>query len=133
MAESKQGTSKQAKGGAKGGAKGAAKGASKGASKGAAKGASKGAAKGGAKGGANARGGIAQTVQPDDALAAVVGKTPLTRADLTKKIWDYVKANNLQDTKDRRSINADTKLRPIFGKDQVTMFEMTKLVNQHVR
>jgi chromatin remodeling complex protein RSC6 len=79
-----------------------------------------------------ARGGIAQEVKPDEQLAAVVGKDPLTRANLTKKVWDYIKANNLQDSKDRRSINADAKLRPIFGKDQVTMFEMTKLINQHV-
>ena len=80
-----------------------------------------------------ARGGLAKTVQPDGTLAAVVGSTPLTRADLTKKIWDYIKANNLQDAKDRRAINADAKLRPIFGKDQVSMFEMTKLVNNHVK
>ena len=79
-----------------------------------------------------ARGGIAQEVIPDEQLAAVVGKDPLTRANLTKKVWDYIKANDLQDSKDRRSINADAKLRPIFGKDQVTMFEMTKLINQHV-
>jgi upstream activation factor subunit UAF30 len=80
-----------------------------------------------------ARGGLAKTVQPDESLAAIVGNTPLTRADLTKKIWDYIKANGLQDEKDRRAINADAKLRPIFGKDQVTMFEMTKLVNGHVK
>jgi upstream activation factor subunit UAF30 len=79
------------------------------------------------------RGGIAQQVQPDEQLAAVVGNEPLTRAELTKKIWDYVKSNDLQDAKDRRAINADAKLRPIFGKDQVSMFEMTKLVNQHVK
>jgi chromatin remodeling complex protein RSC6 len=79
-----------------------------------------------------ARGGIAQQVKPDDKLAAVVGDAPLTRADLTKKVWDYIKANNLQDAKDRRAINADAKLKPIFGKDQVSMFEMTKLINQHV-
>ena len=80
-----------------------------------------------------ARGGIAQEVKPDALLAAVVGKEPLTRANLTKKIWDYIKANDLQDKKDRRAINADAKLRPIFGKDQVSMFEMTKLVNGHVK
>jgi chromatin remodeling complex protein RSC6 len=51
---------------------------------------------------------------------------------MTKKIWDYIKKNNLQDSQNRRQINADAKLRPIFGKDQVSMFEMTKLVNQHV-
>jgi chromatin remodeling complex protein RSC6 len=79
-----------------------------------------------------ARGGIAQEVKPDALLAAVVGKDPLTRANLTKKVWDYIKANKLQDSKDRRAINADAKLRPIFGKDQVSMFEMTKLINQHV-
>ena len=79
------------------------------------------------------RGGIAQEVQPDEMLAAVVGKGPLTRAELTKKIWDYIKSNKLQDAKDGRTINADGKLRPIFGKDQVSMFEMTKLVNEHVR
>ena len=78
------------------------------------------------------RGGIAQLVQPDAMLAEVVGKTPITRADLTKKIWDYIKANKLQDEKDRRAINADAKLKPIFGKAQVSMFEMTKLVSQHV-
>jgi len=80
-----------------------------------------------------ARGGIAQTVQPDEKLAAIVGSQPLTRADLTKKMWEYIKANDLQDAKDRRAINADQKLRAIFGKDQVSMFEMTKLVNQHVK
>lgn len=79
------------------------------------------------------RGGIAQKVQPDDKLAPIVGGDPLTRADLTKKIWEYIKANGLQDAKDRRAINADAKLRPIFGKDQVSMFEMTRLVNNHVK
>lgn len=87
----------------------------------------------GGAGAKQARGGIAQKVQPDATLAAVVGNEPLTRADLTKKIWDYIKSNDLQDAKDRRAINADDKLRPIFGKDQVSMFEMTKLVNQHVK
>jgi len=80
-----------------------------------------------------ARGGIAQPVNPSSELAAVVGKGSLTRADLTKKIWDYIKKNDLQDAKNRRMINADDKLKPIFGgKEQVSMFEMTKLVNQHV-
>ncbi|MGH9457630.1 MAG: SWIB/MDM2 domain-containing protein [Thermoanaerobaculia bacterium] len=83
------------------------------------------------KGGAGK--GLAQTVQPDAALAAVVGDEPMPRTEITKRIWDYIKANNLQDAKNRRNINADAKLRPIFGKDQVTMFEMTKLVNQHVK
>lgn len=79
------------------------------------------------------RGGLAKPVKPDAKLAAVVGKDPLPRSELTKKIWDYVKSNNLQDEKNRRMINADDKLRPIFnGQNQVSMFEMTKLVNQHV-
>lgn len=81
-----------------------------------------------------ARGGLATPVQPDQTLANVVGSDPLTRAALTKKVWDYVKANDLQDPNDRRTIRADDKLRPVFdGKDRVSMFEMTKLVNQHVR
>jgi upstream activation factor subunit UAF30 len=80
------------------------------------------------------RGGIAQKVQPDAQLAQVVGGDQLTRADLTKKVWDYIKKNNLQDSQNRRMINADDKLRPIFGgKSQVSMFEMTKLVSQHVK
>ncbi len=83
---------------------------------------------------AKPRGGIAMLVTPSADLAAVVGAAPLTRADLTKKIWVYIKAHQLQDSKDKRSINADAKLKPIFGgKSQVTMFEMTKLVNQHVK
>jgi upstream activation factor subunit UAF30 len=83
---------------------------------------------------AKQRGGIAQKVQPDAQLASVVGSDTLTRADLTKKVWDYIKKHDLQDSQNRRMINADDKLRPIFGgKEQVSMFEMTKLVNQHVK
>lgn len=84
-------------------------------------------------GAGGARGGLTQKVKPDAQLAAVIGSEPVTRAEMTKKIWDYVKKNDLQDSKNRRNINADAKLRPIFGKDQVSMFEMTKLVNQHVK
>jgi upstream activation factor subunit UAF30 len=80
------------------------------------------------------RGGIAQQVKPDAALAEVVGSQPITRADLTKKIWDYIKKNNLQDKNNKRMINADAKLRPVFGgKSQVSMFEMTKLVSRHLK
>ena len=80
------------------------------------------------------RGGISQKVQPDATLSAIVGSEPITRADVTKRIWDYIKSNNLQDSADRRRINADDKLRAIFdGKAQVSMFEMTKLVNQHLK
>ena len=104
--------------------------ANKGAAK---KGGSKSAAKGGVRKTRSAQGGLAKPVTPDSTLAAIVGAQPLTRAELTKKVWDYVKSNNLQDQKDKRSINADDKLKPVFGgKSKVTMFEMTKLVNQHV-
>jgi chromatin remodeling complex protein RSC6 len=72
-------------------------------------------------------------VTPDSALAAVVGSSPLPRTELTKKLWAYIKRNGLQDSKNRRAINADDKLRPVFGgKSQVTMFDMTKMVNKHV-
>ena len=73
-------------------------------------------------------------VTPDAALAAVVGGDPLPRTEITKRIWDYIRTNNLQDPNDKRTIRADAKLRPIFGgKDSVTMFELTKLVNSHVK
>ena len=73
-------------------------------------------------------------VQPDEALAAVVGSEPLPRSELTKKIWDYIKSHGLQDAADKRQINADEKLKVVFGgKEQVSMFEMTKLISQHVK
>jgi chromatin remodeling complex protein RSC6 len=73
-------------------------------------------------------------MQPDDQLSAVVGDRPMPRTEVTKKIWDYIKKNNLQDSKNRRMINADEKLKSVFnGKRQVSMFEMTKLVNQHLK
>jgi upstream activation factor subunit UAF30 len=73
-------------------------------------------------------------VQPDDTLAAVVGSSPLPRTELTKKLWSYIKKNKLQDTKVKTQINADDKLRPVFGgKSKVSMFEMTKLVSRHLR
>ena len=76
---------------------------------------------------------LQKPVTPSKDLAAIVGAEPIPRTQVTKKVWDYIKANNLQDEKDRRSINADDKLEKIFGKKQVTMFEMTKLVNQHLK
>lgn len=70
---------------------------------------------------------------PSPALAAVVGDKPLPRTAITKKIWAYIKKNNLQDAINRRMINADDKLLPVFGgKRQVSMFEMTKLVNKQL-
>ena len=72
-------------------------------------------------------------LQPDADLAAVVGSKPLPRTEVVKKMWAYIKKNNLQDTQNRRMINADDKLKLIFsGKKQVSMFEMTKLVSQHL-
>jgi len=72
-------------------------------------------------------------VTPDDVLAAVVGSKPLPRTELTKKLWVYIKKNNLQDAKVRTQINADDKLKAVFdGKKSVSMFEMTKLVSGHV-
>ncbi len=73
-------------------------------------------------------------VQPDDKLAAVVGSSPLPRTELTKKLWQYIKKNGLQDKKNRRMINADDKLKVVFGgKSQVSMFDMTKLVSKRVK
>lgn len=73
-------------------------------------------------------------VQPDAHLSAVVGNKPIPRTEITKKLWAYIKRNGLQDSKNRRMINADAKLKPVFGgKTKVSMFEMTKLVNKHVK
>ena len=71
---------------------------------------------------------------PSPALAEVVGSKPIPRTEIVKKIWDYIKKNNLQDKKNRRNINADTKLKPLFGnKDQISMFELAKLINKQVK
>ncbi len=78
--------------------------------------------------------GFAKPVQPDEALAAVVGSTPLPRTELTKKLWEYIRTHKLQDPAKKTTINADDKLKAVFdGKAQVTMFEMTKLVSGHVK
>jgi upstream activation factor subunit UAF30 len=75
-----------------------------------------------------------KAMQPDAALSAVVGSNPMPRTEITKKLWAYIKRNNLQDAKERRMINADDKLKPVFnGKSKVSMFEMTKLVNKHLK
>lgn len=70
---------------------------------------------------------------PSATLAAVIGAAAVPRTEVTKKIWEYIKKNNLQDPKNKRNINADAKLRPLFGKDQVTMFELTKIVSTHLK
>jgi upstream activation factor subunit UAF30 len=75
-----------------------------------------------------------KAMTPSGALAAVVGNNPLPRTEVTKKIWDYIKKNKLQDSINRRLINADDKLKQVFGgKRQVSMFEMTKLVSNHLK
>ena len=68
------------------------------------------------------------------ALAEVIGSKPLPRTEIVKKIWDYIKKNNLQDKKNRRMINADAKLKEVFGgKAQISMFELAKIINNHVK
>ena len=75
-----------------------------------------------------------KAMTPSALLAAVIGSTPMPRTEVTKKIWDYIKKNKLQDAINRRLINADEKLRAVFGgKGKVSMFEMTKLVSNHLK
>ena len=88
---------------------------------------------GGSKGGA-ANSAFMAPLTPDAALAAVVGKDPLPRTEVTKRVWDYIREHNLQDPNDKRTIKADAKLKVVFdGKDSVSMFELTKLVNSHLK
>ncbi len=72
-------------------------------------------------------------MRPSSDLANVVGSSPMPRTEVTKKLWQYIKRKGLQDAKNRRMINADENLRPIFGRSQVSMFEMTRLVNNHLK
>lgn len=72
-------------------------------------------------------------LQPDDTLAAVIGNKPMPRTEIVKKVWDYIKKNNLQDKTNKRMINADAKTKPLFGKDQISMFDLAKIVNNHVK
>ena len=75
-----------------------------------------------------------KAMTPSATLAAVIGASPMPRTEVTKKIWDYIKKNRLQDAINRRLINADEKLRAVFGgKGKVSMFEMTKLVSNHLK
>ena len=125
MAARKKGAKKGAK---RGGAKKSAK---RGAKKsGAKKSSRKKAKRSGAKRTPNAA--FMKPMQPSDQLSSVVGSSPMPRTEITKKLWQYIKRKNLQDAKNRRMINADENLRPIFKKDQVSMFDMTKLVNKHL-
>jgi len=131
MATAKKASKKTAKKGAKKSA--ARKPAKKPAKKAPAKkSAPKKAKKSGAKRKPNAA--FMKPMTPSGTLAAVVGAMPLPRTEVTKKIWDYIKKNKLQDAVNKRLINADEKLRNIFGgKRQVSMFEMTKLVSSHLK
>ena len=123
------------KGGAKKGAKksSAKKGAAKkGGAKKAAKSGAKKSAKKAAKRTPNAA--FMKAMTPSAQLGMVVGSAPLPRTEVTKKLWAYIKRKGLQDAKNRRQINADENLKPIFGgKSSVSMFEMTKLVNKHLK
>lgn len=78
-------------------------------------------------------GGFMKELGISDALAAVIGAKPLPRTEVTKKLWAYIKKHGLQDSKNKREINADDKLKQVFGKNKVNMFEMTKLVSKHLK
>jgi upstream activation factor subunit UAF30 len=85
------------------------------------------------RGGGRANAAFMKPMQPSASLSAVVGSNPLPRTEITKRLWAYIKRKGLQDNKNRRMINADDSLRPVFGgKRQVSRFEMTKLVNKHL-
>ncbi|HJQ21434.1 MAG TPA: SWIB/MDM2 domain-containing protein [Gemmatimonadaceae bacterium] len=108
------------------------KGGKKGGRKSAKKASRKTAKRGGAKRKPNAA--FMKPMQVDAVLGAVVGNSAMPRTEVTKKLWQYIKRNGLQDQKERRMINADDKLRAVFGgKGKVSMFEMTKLVNKHMK
>jgi chromatin remodeling complex protein RSC6 len=77
--------------------------------------------------------GFMKPMTPSAKLAVVVGAMPLPRTEVVKKVWEYIKKNKLQDASNKRMINADGKLREIFGKAQVSMFEMTKILNKHLK
>ena len=86
-----------------------------------------------AKGAKKVNPALMKPLQPSKELAAVVGSDPLPRPQVVKKLWEYIKKNDLQDPKEKRMINADEKLKKVFGgKKQVSMFEMTKLVSKHM-
>jgi len=73
-----------------------------------------------------------KALTPSGTLAGVIGGSAVPRTEAVKKIWDYIKKNNLQDKANRRMINADEKLRPLFGKDQVSMFDLAKILSKHL-
>ena len=73
-----------------------------------------------------------KALTPSAELAAIVGKEPLPRTEVVKKLWDYIKANNLQDAANKRNINADAKLLKVFSQEQVSMFQMAGLIGKHL-
>ena len=77
--------------------------------------------------------GFMKEMTPSAALAAVIGSSAIPRTQVVKKLWDYIKKHKLQDATNRRNINADEKLKAVFGKDTVSMFEMTKIVSKHLK
>jgi len=89
-------------------------------------------AKGTGSGGGGGGGGLQRPVQPSKELAEITGGDPLPRSQIVSKMWDHIKKNNLQDPNNKREIVADDKLRAIFGKDRVSMFEMNKHISRHV-
>ena len=108
--------------------------------KAAAKTATKGSAAGAKKAASKSSGGARKPnaafmapLNPDATLAAVVGNKPLPRTEIVKKVWDHIKKAGLQDKTNKRMINADEKLRPLFGKAQISMFELAKIVNNHIQ
>ena len=76
---------------------------------------------------------LMKPLTPSKELAAIVGSEPLPRPQVVKKVWDYIKSNNLQNAANKREIKADDKLRKVFGKDKVTMFEMNKHLASHLK
>jgi chromatin remodeling complex protein RSC6 len=83
--------------------------------------------------GGGARGGLQRPVQPSADLAPITGSDPLPRSQVVSKMWDYIRKNNLQNPENKREIVADDTLRKVFGKDRATMFEMNKLLSNHLK
>jgi chromatin remodeling complex protein RSC6 len=82
--------------------------------------------------GGGARGGLARPVKPSNELAAITGADPLPRSAVVSKMWDYIRRNNLQNPENKREIIADDTLRPIFGQDRISMFDMNKALSRHL-
>lgn len=82
--------------------------------------------------GRKAGGGLARPVTPSPELAKITGPNPLPRSEVVSKVWDYIKKNNLQNPQNKREIIADDTLRPVFGTDRCTMFEMNKHLSKHL-